>query len=71
MEASKEERLKGYKIKVQYQPVQDMEKKTKREAIGQVILQALRRIKDKNQRNREVSAGFSLKAGFRPFPNSQ
>ena len=38
MEASKEERLKGYKIKVQYQPVQDMEKKTKREAIGRVIL---------------------------------
>jgi hypothetical protein len=48
-----------------------MEKKTKREAIGQVILQALRRMKDKNQRNREVSAGFSLKAGFHPFPNSQ
>jgi len=38
LEASKEERLKGYKIKVQYQPVQDMEKKTKREAIGRVIL---------------------------------
>jgi hypothetical protein len=46
-EASKEERVKGYKVKVKYQPVQDAEKKTKREAVAQVILQALKRMKDK------------------------
>ncbi len=45
---SKEERVKGYKVKVQYQPVPETEKKTKREAVGQVILQALRRLKGKN-----------------------
>ena len=47
IEASKEERVKGYKVKVQYQPVEETEKKTKREAIAQVILQALKRMKDK------------------------
>jgi len=45
--ASKEERVKGYRIKVQYQPVKESEKKAKREAVAQVILQALRRMKDK------------------------
>ena len=44
-EADKEERVKGYKVKVQYQPVKDTEKKTKREAVAQVILQALHRLK--------------------------
>jgi hypothetical protein len=44
--AGKEERIKGYRVKVQYQPVMEGEKKTKREAVGQVILQALRRMKD-------------------------
>jgi|WetSurMetagenome_2_1015567.scaffolds.fasta_scaffold01024_8 hypothetical protein len=44
----KEERVKGYKVKVQYQPVKDMTKKTKREAIGQVIVQAMRRLKNGN-----------------------
>jgi hypothetical protein len=44
---TREERVKGYKVKVQYQPVKDIEKKTKREAVGQVILQALRRLKQK------------------------
>jgi hypothetical protein len=42
----KEERIKGYKVKVQYQPVMESEKKAKREAVGQVILQALRRMKE-------------------------
>jgi hypothetical protein len=46
-EAGKEERIKGYKVKVKYQPVQDTEKKTKREAVAQVILQALKRMKEK------------------------
>lgn len=46
-EASKEERVKGYKVKVQYQPIQDNEKKTKREAVAKVILQALKRMKEK------------------------
>lgn len=44
-EASKEERVKGYKVKVQYQPVREEEKKTKREAVAQIIVQALWRLK--------------------------
>ena len=42
----KEERIKGYKVKVQYQPMMDSEKKANREAVGQVILHALRRMKE-------------------------
>ncbi|GAI23102.1 unnamed protein product, partial [marine sediment metagenome] len=45
---SKEERVKGYKVKVRYQPVGETEKKVKREAVGQVILQALRRLGKKS-----------------------
>jgi hypothetical protein len=44
--AGKEERIKGYRVKVQYQPVMDSEKKAKREAVGQVILHALKRMKE-------------------------
>ncbi|HEX3036428.1 MAG TPA: type IV secretory system conjugative DNA transfer family protein [Thermodesulfobacteriota bacterium] len=44
--AGKEERVKGYKVKVQYQPVKETEKKTKRKAVAQVIVSALKRIKD-------------------------
>jgi hypothetical protein len=43
---TKEERVKGYKVKVQYQPIQETEKKTRKEAVAQVILGALRRMKD-------------------------
>ncbi len=43
--ASKEERVKGYKVKVQFQPVAEEEKRTKREAVAGVIVQALRRLK--------------------------
>lgn len=50
--ASKEERVKGYKVKVKFQPVAEAEKKTKREAVAQVILQALRRLK-KGERRKE------------------
>jgi hypothetical protein len=43
---TKEERVKDYKVKVQYQPIQETEKKTRKEAVAQVILGALRRMKD-------------------------
>jgi hypothetical protein len=35
-------------VKVQYQPMQEGEKQNKREAVGQVIAQALKRLKGKN-----------------------
>jgi len=41
----KEERVKGYKVKVQYQPVEETEKKNKKEAVAQVIIGALKRMK--------------------------
>ncbi len=44
--SGKDERVKGYRVKVQYLPVVETEKNTRREAIGQVILQALRRMKE-------------------------
>ena len=44
--AYKEERVKGYKVRVQYQPLEEEEKKAKREAVAQVILQSLRRQKN-------------------------
>lgn len=45
--AGGEGRVKGYKVNVRYQPVADAEKKAKREAVGKVILQAMRRLKGK------------------------
>jgi len=45
-EAATEERVRGYRVKVQYQPVKETEKKAKREAVARVILQALRRIRE-------------------------
>jgi len=44
----KETRVKGYRVKVQYQAISDAEKKKKREAVGHVIVQALRRLKGGN-----------------------
>jgi len=44
--AGREERVKGYKVRVQYQALEEEEKKAKREAIAQVILQSLRRQKE-------------------------
>jgi hypothetical protein len=41
-----EEKVKSYWSKVQYQPL-DEDKKARREAIAQVILQGLRRHKEK------------------------
>jgi len=46
-ELSKEERIKGYKVKVQYQAASEDEKKVKREAVANVIVQALKRMKKK------------------------
>jgi hypothetical protein len=46
-ELTKEERVKGYKVKVQYQAASEDEKKVKREAVAQVILQALKRMREK------------------------
>jgi len=43
--SGKEEKVKGYKVKVQYQALDEDEKKNRREAIAQVILQSLRRQK--------------------------
>jgi hypothetical protein len=45
--ASEEARVRGYKVKVQYQPVNEAEKKAKREAVANVIVQALKRMKNK------------------------
>jgi len=38
-----EERIKGYKVRGQYQALEGEEKKAKREAIAQVMLRSLRR----------------------------
>lgn len=45
--AGGEERVKGYKVNVRYQPVAEAEKRAKREAVSKVILQALRRLKSR------------------------
>lgn len=45
--ASEEARVKGYKVKVQYQPVNEAEKKAKWKAEAQVMLQVLKRMKTK------------------------
>ncbi|MCL4552834.1 MAG: type IV secretion system DNA-binding domain-containing protein [Candidatus Marsarchaeota archaeon] len=43
--AGSEDRVKGYKVKVRYQPVGEVEQKAKKEAVASVILQAMRRMK--------------------------
>jgi hypothetical protein len=45
-ESSKEDRIKGYRVRVQYQPVKESEKKVRREAVAQVMLQALKRVRE-------------------------
>jgi len=42
-EAGKEEMVKGYRVKVNYKPLNEKERREKREAIAQVILQSLQR----------------------------
>jgi len=44
-EASREVRVKGYRVKVEYQAVSEAEKQKKREAVGEVVAQSLRRLK--------------------------
>ncbi len=44
-EASREERVKGYRVKVQYHAVSEAEKQKKREVMGQVVAQSLKRLK--------------------------
>lgn len=46
--AATEETIHGYKVKVQYRPVGEQEKTTRKQAISQVILKALKRLKGKN-----------------------
>jgi hypothetical protein len=41
----KDGKVRGYKVKVQYQAVGEEEKKAKKQAISQVILKAVRRLK--------------------------
>jgi len=48
LEESREERVKGYKVKV-IQPLGEHEKRTRREAIAKVILQAMRRLKQRSK----------------------
>jgi hypothetical protein len=47
-ESSTEKRVKGYKVKVNYSPLNQEDKKRKREAVAQVILGAFKRLKGKN-----------------------
>ena len=46
-EASKEERVNGHRVKGEYHPVVESEKQVRREAVEQVILQALRQLQEK------------------------
>jgi len=39
-------RVKGYKVKVHHQRVDEAEEQAKREAVAEVIVQALRRLQD-------------------------
>jgi len=44
---TEEEKVKGYKVKVNYQPLEEDQQQTKREEVAQVILQSLKRQKEK------------------------
>jgi Type IV secretion-system coupling protein DNA-binding domain/TraM recognition site of TraD and TraG len=44
-ESKQEDRVKGYRVKVQYQTVSEAENKQKRDAITQIVAQALRHLK--------------------------
>jgi len=45
--AGKEEKIKGYNVRVNYQPVTEEEKKLKQEALAKVVLKGIRRQKDR------------------------
>lgn len=43
--AGKTGKVKGYKVKLDFQPQQDIERKSKRQAVAQIVLQSFRRDK--------------------------
>jgi hypothetical protein len=45
--ASTEKTVKGYKVKVKFKPMAEEEKKTRREAISQVVMKAVKKLKAK------------------------
>lgn len=45
--SKKEETVRGYKVKVQYRAIKEEEKQVKKQAISKVIVQAMKRMKDK------------------------
>lgn len=50
-DSTKEDRVKGYKVKVKFQPLATGDKERKREAVAQVILGAFKRLKVKEQKD--------------------
>jgi hypothetical protein len=42
----KEERVKGYRVKVQYQPMNEEDRNKKRESVAQVIFRSMKRLKE-------------------------
>ncbi|MBI1769654.1 MAG: type IV secretion system DNA-binding domain-containing protein [Bacteroidetes bacterium] len=46
LQSVKEERVKGYRVKVQYQAMNDQERKNKRDTVAQVILKSMTRLKE-------------------------
>ncbi|MBI5021148.1 MAG: type IV secretion system DNA-binding domain-containing protein [Ignavibacteriales bacterium] len=46
-QAIKEERVKGYRVKVEYQSMSESERSKKRESVAQVVLQSIQRLKGK------------------------
>lgn len=42
----KEERVKGYRVKVQCQPIDESERNKKRESVAQIVLRSIRRLKE-------------------------
>lgn len=50
--AGKEETVRGYKVKVQYQPLGEAEKSSRKQAVSQVILGAIKRLKGFQRKER-------------------
>ena len=46
-ELNNEKRIKGYKVKVNYEPIDHVEKKNKREMMTSILVGAMRRMKGK------------------------
>jgi len=46
-QAGKEDRVKGYKVKIGYEPVKETDKKIKRESVGKLLLDAFKKRKEK------------------------